>query len=171
MQPLWAVFVCTLKSNFPQQGKDPENPTTLSLQLLRAEGLMMMSRAAQICNNTRTENHAHGLIARQIQNIQALPAQTERDPQSSQTPAQTVGTIKGWKIGYLSETFSFSCLSQVKLSVFKHHSPWFKVIAKVMIHKAGMVQPSAFRFLPSALFPQQDTINSSRSGEFNRNPL
>lgn len=80
-------------------------------------------------------------------------------------------TIKGWEIGYLSETFSFSCLSQVKLSVFKHHSPWFKVIAKVMIHKAGMVQPSAFRFLPSALPPQQDTINSSRSGEFNWNPL
>lgn len=82
MQPLWAVCVCTLKSNFPQQGKDPENPTTLSLQLLRAEGLMIMSRAAQICNNTRTENHAHGLIARHKSKIykhcQRRPKETHK---------------------------------------------------------------------------------------------
>lgn len=40
-----------------------------------------------------------------------------------------------------------------------------------MIHKAGMVQPSAFRFLPTALLSRKDTINSSRLGDFNWNPL
>ncbi len=40
-----------------------------------------------------------------------------------------------------------------------------------MIHRAGMVQPSASRFLPSTLLPRKDTINSSRAGEFNWNPL
>lgn len=40
-----------------------------------------------------------------------------------------------------------------------------------MIHRTGMVQPSAFRFLPSALLPPKDTINSFWAAGFEHNPL
>lgn len=40
-------------------------------------------------------------------------------------------------------------------------SPWLKVAAKLRIHRTAMVQPSAFRFLPSSPASRRDTIKSS----------
>lgn len=63
------------------------------------------------------------------------------------------------------------CASARSHRPFKHLLPWFKVRAKVRIHRAGMVQPSAFRFLPTVPLSREDTINSSRLADWNWNPL
>ncbi|CAB1439583.1 unnamed protein product, partial [Pleuronectes platessa] len=58
--------------------------------------------------------------------------------------------------------------SRLYLHAKRKRAHW--VIAKVRIHRVGMVQPSALRFLPSAPRPPADTINSSGAAAFSWNP-
>lgn len=182
MQRVWSVCVCTPKIKcFSQHSKDPKTPQD-SFPLCALWAVMMMSRAAQIYNNithlharTRTQNprthNARHLITRHTH------CQAQKDTHKAHRRPHKTGArrVKGEKIPPLKKQKNFPLLLvSDRLSVaecVQHLSPWFKVIAKVMIHKAGMVQPSAFRFLPSALLPRKDTINSSKPGKFNWNPL